>query len=70
MALIVSAGARARLDPTQAQRAAEVREAAEGAEAELAFLRGRLSEWEEEESRSAEIKSTLETTRDALDELR
>lgn len=54
----------------QAQRAAEVREVAEEAEAELTFLRGRLSEWEEEESRAAELKGTLETTRDALDELR
>lgn len=57
-------------DSMQAQRASEVREAAEEAEAELVFLRGRLSEWEEEESRAAELKGTLETTRDALDDLR
>ena len=47
-----------------------MREAAEEAEAELVLLRGRLKEWEEEESRAAELKGTLETTRDALDELR
>lgn len=47
-----------------------MREAAEEAEAELVALRGRLREWEEEETRAAELKVTLETTRDALDELR
>lgn len=55
---------------TEAQRAAEVREEFEQVEGELVFLRGRVSEWEEEEARGAELKGTLETTRDALDELR
>lgn len=54
----------------EARRAAEVREAAEVAEAELSRLRGRAEEWEEEERRAAELKGTLESTRDALDELR
>lgn len=55
---------------TEAARAAEAREGLEGAEAELVELRGRRLEWEEEMTRSAELKGTLEVTRDALDELR
>ncbi len=47
-----------------------MREAAEETEAELVSLRGRLKELEEVERHSAELKATLETTRDALDELR
>lgn len=55
---------------TEARRAAEVREDAEGAQTELAWLRARLAEAEEESERAAELKGTLEVTRDALDELR
>lgn len=54
----------------EARRAAEVREEAEGAGEEVARLRGRLAEWEEEGARAVEVKGALETTRDALDELR
>lgn len=55
---------------TEAARAAAAREGLEGAEAELVELRGRLGEWEEEMTRAAELKGTLEMTRDAMDELR
>ena len=55
---------------TEASRAAEVREGAEGAQTELAWLRARLAESEEESERATELKGTLEVTRDALDELR
>lgn len=55
---------------TEASRAAEVREALEEAEVELRRLRSRQVEWEEESSRVAELKVTLEMTRDTLDEVR
>lgn len=55
---------------TEAARAAELREGFQTAEAELEEMRRRLIEYEEDSVRAAELKGTLEMTRDALDELR
>lgn len=55
---------------TEASRAAQARELLEASEAELKELRQARADWEDESARAAELKATLEITRDALDEAR